>query len=155
MIKVFVDSDVILDLLVGREYADYAAVVFEIGEESAHIQLITSPLVVANVDFIYRQMLGTLPNKKQSSRAAIAALLQHTEVVDISGAEAKALLSMPQVKDYEDALQLAAARNAGAKYLITRNVKDYPHDSGVEILHAVDDALLIRAINAVEGNEGH
>lgn len=153
MIKVFVDSDVILDFLVGREYADYAAVVFEIGEQSAHIQLITSPLVVANVDFIYRQILGALPNKKHNSRAAIAALLQHTEVVDMSGAEAKALLSMPQLKDYEDALQLAAARNAGAKYLITRNVKDYPHDSDVEILHAVDDAPLIRAIDVVEGSE--
>ncbi len=144
-----------LDSLLGREeYVAYSDSIFLLGEESNYIQLITSPLAVANVHYIFaNSALKGARNKHAVSLAAIDELLKYTDIVDLPGPEARFLLSAPGVKDYEDALQLASAKAAGARYLITRNVNNYPGGTSVGILHSVDDAPLIRAIDAVEGRK--
>jgi len=38
------------------------------------------------------------------------------------------------IEDFEDAIQFITARENDCKYIITRNIKDFPNDEGIEIL---------------------
>ena len=56
--KIFVDSDVILDILCQREpYYEYAAYVFSLSD-TRKIVLYTTSLVFSNVYYILRKLLG-------------------------------------------------------------------------------------------------
>ena len=54
-------------------------------------------------------------------------IVQLTHIVDVATTDAEGVryaTSLP-MKDFEDALQVAAARAYGAKMIVTRNLKDY------------------------------
>ena len=56
--KIFIDSDIILDLLCKREpFYSFAAEVFTLGDTNK-IELVTTSLVFANVFYILRKLLG-------------------------------------------------------------------------------------------------
>jgi len=56
--KVFIDSDIVLDLLCKREpFYEYAAEVFTLGD-TKKIELITTSLVFANVYYILKKIVG-------------------------------------------------------------------------------------------------
>ena len=56
--RVFIDSDIILDLLCKRDpFYNFAAEVFTLGD-TKNIELITTSLVFANVFYILRKQLG-------------------------------------------------------------------------------------------------
>jgi len=145
--RLFLDCDILLDVLIKRrEHLKYSARVFEIGESVSDIQLITSPLVVANVHYIYCSSLSNRANKKSISLKNISKLLLYTEIVDLPGDLTKIILDNSDVKDFEDALQMCAAQKGGSSYLVTRNGKDFPAVTDVRILHPKEDALLIQAL---------
>jgi len=56
--KIFIDSDIILDLLCKRDpFYSFAAEVFTLGD-TKKIELVTTSLVFANVFYILRKLLG-------------------------------------------------------------------------------------------------
>ena len=115
----FVDSDIILDLILGRSpfviEAKQLFVLVEAGKVAAH----TTPVAFANIFYILR---------KQYSAEAIKAILKNLRKllsiisVDESGVD-KALSST--VTDFEDALQYHASLSTNMSFIITRNLKDY------------------------------
>lgn len=117
--RVFIDSDIILDLLCRREpfYQD-AAELFTIGDRGK-IQLVTTSIVFANVFFILRKILGIEKAKEmlRKLRIIVSVISADEKVVDL------ALNS--GFSDFEDGLQSFTARENGIKILITRNIKDY------------------------------
>ncbi len=117
--RVFIDSDIILDLLCRREpfYQD-AAELFTMGD-SRKIQLVTTSIVFANVFFIIRKILGIEKAKEmlRKLRIIVSVISANEKVVDL------ALNS--GFSDFEDGLQSFTARENGIKILITRNIKDY------------------------------
>ena len=116
---VFVDADIILDLLCKREpFYPYAAEVFTLGDKGI-LKCVTTPLVFANVFYILRKLLGIEKAKEllRKLRIMIGIVEMNDKVVDL------ALNS--SFSDFEDGIQYFTAREQGIQYLLTRNIKDY------------------------------
>jgi len=117
--RVFIDSDIILDLLCKRDpFYSFAAEVFTLGD-TKNIELITTSLVFANVFYILRKQLGIDRAKEllRKLRIIIGVISVDEKIVDL------ALNS--KFSDFEDGLQYFTARENDIKIILTRNVKDY------------------------------
>ena len=117
--QVFIDSDIILDLLCKREpFYTFAAEVFTLGD-TKQIDLVTTSVVFANVFYILRKLLGIDKAKEllRKLRIIISVVSVDEKVVDL------ALNS--KFADFEDGLQYFTARENNIKIILTRNVKDY------------------------------
>jgi len=122
---IFLDSDVILDLLCKREpFYTFAAEIFTLGD-LGKINLVTTSLVYANVFYILRKVLGIEKGKEllRKLRIIVGVIPVNEKTVDL------ALNS--SFSDFEDGLQYFTARENNIQILITRNIKDY---KGKEIL---------------------
>src|SRR5574344_945379 len=117
--RIFIDSDIILDLLCKREpFYVYAAEIFTLGD-TKKIELVTTSVVFANVFYILRKVLGIDKAKEllRKLRIIISVVSVDEKVVDL------ALNS--KFADFEDGLQYFTARENDIKIILTRNVKDY------------------------------
>jgi len=119
MNKVFVDTDVILDLLSERiPHFHFSAVLFTFAEMKK-IELYTTPLIMANTFYILRKQLGNDEAKKalRKLRILINIIDSAESIID------KALNST--FNDFEDAIQYYTALENGIKIILTRNLRDY------------------------------
>ena len=89
---------------------------------------------VSNVHYVVR---GREPGI--DARGFLAALTRFVEVA-AGGAEAVRYAASLPMADFEDALQVAAARAAGASHIVTRNLGDYRRSPIPAV--APEDALL-------------
>ena len=127
MKKIFLDSDVLLDLLLDREpFMDDIAEIIE-NSLSSSIKLCVSPITVTNIYYI----IGRLENQRKADtqRKKLLKIVQ-VEKVDQSIIN-KA--SNSKFKDFEDAVQNYCAEESGHQIIITRNTKDYK-ESNLSIL---------------------
>ncbi|MDR1748520.1 MAG: PIN domain-containing protein [Spirochaetaceae bacterium] len=117
--KIFVDSDIILDLLCKREpFYAYSAELFTLGDME-EVELYTTSLVFANVFYILRKIRGNEKAKELLRKLRI--LLRIIPV----GENSVDLALNSSFNDFEDGLQYFTAREQGFKVLLTRNTKDY------------------------------
>jgi predicted nucleic acid-binding protein len=117
--KLFIDSDIILDVLAERdEFYEPAAEIFDSGYEKK-LDLYTTAVVLANVFYILRKKRGIEKSREQliKLRLIMKVLPINEQIVDA------ALTS--KIKDFEDGLQYFSAKENGIPIIITRNVKDY------------------------------
>ncbi len=128
MIKIFIDSDIILDLLIKRnEYQGAAELFTKLANHE--ISGFTSPIVFANVHYILAKYEG----KKKSIinlrklRKLLSILTINEEIID------EALSS--DAKDFEDSIQYLASEKNNIDFIITRNEKDY-RESKLPVLSA-------------------
>src|SRR3989339_270946 len=111
MIKLFVDSDIILDLLAEREpHYIHAARLFTLINQNKIIAH-TSPLIFANLHYLL---------KKQTTNFVALKSLRKLKT---------------EFNDFEDAIQYYTAVNNGITLIITRNKIDYKR-SKIDILTA-------------------
>lgn len=117
--EVFIDTDIVLDLLCKREpFYPYAAEVFTLGDKGT-LTLLTTPLVFANVFYILRKLLGIEKAKEllRKLRIMMGIVEIDEKIVDL------ALNS--SFSDFEDGIQYFTAREHGIQHLLTRNLRDY------------------------------
>lgn len=142
MIKVFVDTDVILDLLLDRgEFAKPAYRIFK-RIEFKEIEGCTSPLAIANIHYILSKSIG-----KKDSLELIRNLLSILKVTRIDGNTIAFAFEDQKMKDLEDLIQLHSAIEEKAGFFVTRNLKDFPKTKGITVLPP--DELL----HMIEANE--
>ena len=123
MNKVFVDTDVILDLLAKRiPFFHFSAVLFTFAEMKK-LELYTSPLVLANTFYILRKQLGN-----NEARNALRKLRILLHVIDSSESIIDKALNS-DFTDFEDAIQYYTVLEHGIKILLTRNIRDYKNAS--------------------------
>lgn len=118
-IKVLFDLNVILDVLQKREpfYADSARALA--CAEAARVQGFVAPHSLTTLYYLYA--------KDQSSAAArvtLTSLLQFLSVAPVDGTTIEQALNLPY-RDFEDAVQMMAAVQSKADYLVTRNGRDF------------------------------
>ena len=119
MNKVFLDSDVILDFILNREpFSNHASAIFSLSE-SGKAKLYSSGLVFSNCYYILR--------KFTSHQKVIETLKSLALMIDFVAIHRQVVLDAlhASFKDFEDAIQNAAASSAGINVLLTRNTKDY------------------------------
>ncbi|GBU23149.1 hypothetical protein R80B4_03065 [Fibrobacteres bacterium R8-0-B4] len=117
--KIFIDSDVILDLLARRvPFYDYSAEIFTLVHKRK-IEVFTTAVVLSNVFYILRKINGRDKAKEQlrALRLLIRILPISERIVD------NALNS--KFNDFEDGLQYFTAKDCNIQAIITRNIKDY------------------------------
>ena len=119
MNKVFVDSDVILDLLAQRiPRFHFSALLFTFADMKK-LELYTSPTVFCNVFYILRKELGI-----EKAKSALRKLRLLIKIIDSSEKTIDCALNS-DFSDFEDAIQCYTAQNHQISIIVTRNVKDY------------------------------
>ncbi len=119
MERVFVDTNIILDLLGKRiPFFDAAETLFRKAEKKEVLVLI-STMSYISTEYILRKQLGKTETKK-----ALSAIRTITTVCN-SGEREIDLALISSMKDFEDAFQYYTALNNAADVIITRNPKDF------------------------------
>lgn len=119
MEKVFVDSDIVLDLLTGRApHHLSAAALFSLAEKGK-VKVCISSLTFANVHYVLSRQLN--PEKARNILATFKTLVMVLVVNDV--VVERALAS--EFKDFENALQYHTTLEHNLNILLTRNLKDY------------------------------
>lgn len=118
MIKLFIDSDIILDLLIKRnEFVSSAMLFTKIDKKE--FKGYTSPIVFANVHYIMTKYGGkdkSIMNLRKI-RKIISVLTLNEEIID------EALYA--EAPDFEDSIQYIASEKNEIDFIITRNKQDY------------------------------
>ena len=119
MSSIFLDTDILIDVLAKRLpfYGDAARVLTLI--EDRHVTGCTSSLIFSNLYYILRRLRSrdVAINSLRKLRAFMTVLAVDERSID------SALNS--SFTDFEDAIQYYTARQHHIKYLITRNTRDY------------------------------
>lgn len=119
MKKVFVDSDIILDLLAKREpnYI-YAAKLFTLIDQQKVVGF-TSPIVFANLHYLLK--------KNTTNLSALKSLRKLKTLINILPVDERVIEQSlnSDFSDFEDAIQYFTAVNNGINLLLTRNKVDY------------------------------
>ena len=119
MNKIFVDSDVILDLLARRvPHFHFAALLFTFADMDK-VELFTSPTVFCNVFYILQKEIGT-----PQAKVALRKLRLLVHIIDTSEKTLDYALNS-DFSDLEDAIQCYTAQQQQIKILLTRNIRDY------------------------------
>ncbi|TFV96168.1 PIN domain-containing protein [Algoriphagus kandeliae] len=122
--KIFLDTNIIIDFLTNRPpFTQEAIELFQLAE-SGKIELYTSTHVLANTHYVLKKYLE---DKKLRET-----LLELAEMIKISDVTAKGFLTALRSlhKDFEDAVQITTAEEiVGIDYIITRNLKDFKSSS--------------------------
>ena len=117
--RIYLDTDVILDFLTGREkFFEPAAEVFRRIEEG-EIEGYVSSLILWNLYYWLERH-----SDSRDARAKLKRLRLLLEVISVDGKIIDQALDSG-MKDFEDAVQYYAALSEGIEIFLTRNKKDY------------------------------
>lgn len=135
--KVFLDSDVLLDYLTAREpFLNEIKLIIDLGLKK-EIELFTSSLIAANIHYFI--------SKTENSKTARIKLAKLTSFIKILNVGEKEILEAikSKFKDFEDSIQNACAKNSKLGIIVTRNIKDFKHSelailTPKEFLHRIE-----------------
>jgi predicted nucleic acid-binding protein len=136
MKHIFIDTNVIIDLLANRQpFSKHAALLFNYSEKNK-IKIYTSSHSIATSYYIIKKVLDD-----KELRSLISDLLDYISIINIDLKILKKALISP-VKDFEDAIQIEAANsNPKIDFVVTRNKKDFKK-ANIEVM-TPDEALLL------------
>jgi predicted nucleic acid-binding protein len=121
--KIFIDSDIILDVLLERElFYDSSAEILDLGV-AKKVNLFTTAVVLANVFYFIRKKYGIEKSKEllRRLRLFINILPIEENIVDMT--------LNSKIGDFEDGLQYFTGKAHNVTVLITRNIRDYKEKS--------------------------
>jgi predicted nucleic acid-binding protein len=117
--KLFVDTDVVLDLLSGRQpHYKFAAELFSLADIES-VRLYVSSLTFANVHYVLSKQLSATESRKLLLRfkTLVTVLPVNDKIIELALSSSFA--------DFEDAIQFYAAIENNISILLTRNLKDF------------------------------
>ncbi len=120
MIKVFLDTNIIIDLIVySKPFSNHVIEIFKYADEN-RIQLYTSSHSIATSHYIMKKYVT-----EKELREILLTLITLLDVVAVDlDVLKKGLRSIH--KDFEDAIQMICASSIpGINYIVTRNTKDF------------------------------
>ena len=132
-----IDTDILADVALNREpFSGPASTLLDRlaqREKSVYVAWHT----VSNLYYVLRRTEGDV-----RARQFIVDLLSFASVAQTSTEDILYAASLP-MRDFEDAMQVAAARACGARYIVTRNARDFerspiPAVDAVEALRTLD-----------------
>jgi predicted nucleic acid-binding protein len=119
MKKIFIDTDVFLDIMLDREpHAEFSTELLSLCEQNK-ITGCTSCLVIANIYYIINKIAN-----HQKAIQAIGKIRSLVSVLPFTDKEISESINA-EFHDFEDGIQYFIAMNHKIDCLITRNTKDY------------------------------
>lgn len=119
MKKLFVDTNIVIDLLAKRTDYKFAAKLFTLADRG-EVDVFVSALTFANTSYVLRKSLG-----KEKTNEVLRNLELIITIVDLTGRTVKLALNDKAFGDFEDGLQYYSAVEIGAEVIITRNLSDF------------------------------
>ena len=119
MKRVFIDTNVIIDLVAKRQHYEAAATLFSLADRN-QVQLLISSLSIANLNYILGKSIG-----REKTLQALRDLHLLAHITDLTGKVIQLALNDASFKDFEDALQYYSAIEANADVIVTRNSIDF------------------------------
>jgi predicted nucleic acid-binding protein len=117
--RVLLDTNILLDVLLKRlPWEAEALAIWQASEESRLMASVTS-LSVANMFYVARRHAG-----QEKAIRAVHQCLQVFNILPVDRGTLQAGLVLPS-KDFEDNLQIVAAVEAGLDAVVTRNPSDF------------------------------
>ena len=117
--QVLIDTNVILDVLMQRPGMEVSGRILQMSGRGT-IRGFLSASAVTDIYYILNRQIKDRARTVES----IKTILSLIEVADVTGADIKAALDSGW-KDFEDCVQHQVAAHNHARYIITRNVRDY------------------------------
>ena len=119
MTKIFVDTDVCIDLLSGRKPFNKTAEILFSQADNKKIKIYVSSISFSNIDYVLRS--------QYSSRHSRQVIGKFKTLVNVLAVDSKTidLAIATDFQDFEDAIQYSCAIENNLTILITRNIKDY------------------------------
>ena len=119
MIKLFLDTNIIIDYLFDRRpFSLHATDIFRLSNKKI-ISLNTSTHSFATTHYVMKKLM---PQKELTS--ALIELQNHIHLLPVTEKVIQNALKSSH-QDFEDAIQIFTALTANIDYIITRNVKDF------------------------------
>ena len=137
MIKLFVDTDICIDLLSGRQpFNKHAQKLFS-QSDKGKIQIFVSSLSFSNIDYVLRSQYSNANSRKfiAKFKTLVTVLPVDSNTIDLAIAS--------EFSDFEDAIQYYCAIENNITTFFTRNVKDYKKAT---ILVMTPETFLTRSI---------
>lgn len=131
MKKVFVDTNILLDVFLRREAFVDASVAVIADCESGKVKGFVSAISLNNLHYILTRHIG-----KNKALEAVRIVLNVFTVVALDEKILRLAADLAH-KDFEDAIQLYSALQAGAVYIVTRDANHFPKN-GIPILSPSD-----------------
>jgi predicted nucleic acid-binding protein len=119
MRKVFVDTDVCIDLLSGRKpFNKTAQILFSLADNKK-IKVYVSSLSFSNIDYVLRSQYTSTHSRQLigTFKTLVNVLPVDSKTIDLAIAS--------DFNDFEDAIQHSCAIENNLTTIITRNLKDY------------------------------
>ncbi|MFV0590701.1 MAG: type II toxin-antitoxin system VapC family toxin [Draconibacterium sp.] len=120
MRKIFLDTNIVIDLLARRQpFYEEAADIFSLADKK-EIELSVSSLTIANTSYILLKQMDSNKAKVilRKLRLIIKILPLNDKIIGLA-------LNDEIFSDFEDALQYFTALENGKDMIITRNLKDF------------------------------
>ena len=120
----FLDTNIILDLLLERDGYQDSAQLFQ-WQDEGKLQICVSFLTMVNAAYVYKKSVG--------QEMAVVNLKYLSTLVKVLPMDEEQLQQaiLLDSKDFEDTLQAVCAARAQSDYLITRNEKDFKISKGL------------------------
>ena len=120
MMRIFLDTNVILDWLLGREGAEASMGVFSYAQGKRYVREYTSLLSMANIAYICRRNYqpSEIRNVLRKVLKYLSNVLAMSDMVFYNALECKS-------PDFEDSLQIQCAEFECCDVIITRNVSHF------------------------------
>ncbi|MBC7615811.1 MAG: PIN domain-containing protein [Pedobacter sp.] len=120
MIKIFVDTNIIVDLIADRKpFSKFAIKLFK-KAENKEVYLYTSSHSLATTHYLLKKYLD-----EKSLREVLYNLLGYIKIIAVDEDIIKKGLKSKH-KDFEDAIQIFCANSISSiDYIVTRNIKDF------------------------------
>ena len=119
MPKVFVDTDVCIDLLSGRQPFNKSAEILFSLADTGKLKIFVSSISFANIDYVLRSQYSTSHSRKiiANFKTLVNVLSVDNKTIDLAIAS--------DFNDFEDAIQYCCAIENNLTTIITRNTKDF------------------------------
>jgi predicted nucleic acid-binding protein len=122
MKNIFLDTNIIVDLIADRPpFSKYAIELFSMAEDKK-VKLFTSSHSLATTHYLLKKYI-----EEKALREILHNLLEYITIIPVDVDILKKSLNSKH-KDFEDAIQIyCAAEVSGIDYIVTRNIKDFKH----------------------------
>ena len=117
--QVLIDTNVILDVLMQRSGMEFSGRILQMSGKSK-IRGFISASAVTDIYYILNRQI----KDRAKTVEGIKTILSLIDVADVTGDDIRAALDCGW-KDFEDCVQHQVASHHHARFIITRNVKDY------------------------------
>ena len=127
MKKIFFDTNVVLDILLGRSGAAEALQITELSCKDQFVRIYISSLTVANCAYVMRS-LGI-----EQVKSMCRDLLRSYSVIPLGDMQISDAATADASDDFEDMLQIMCAESKECDFIITNNTKDFRRYSNIPV----------------------